>query len=88
MIARCKRHDRRSDRFDDARALVAKHDRKAPELVVAVERCEITVTHSGGVQPYQHFVRIRLAQIELDDLERLCRLERHGCLGFHLATLP
>ena len=62
-----------ADGLDDARALVTKH-RRAPGGRGAVDRVEVAVADTAGMQPHQNLSGMRRGQFELAHI--------HGSAGF------
>ena len=71
------------DRLDDARALVAEHDRMRHRIDLVVAHRNVGVADPGGDQPHAHFVWTRLLEIDGLDRERRPDSPRHGRPDLH-----
>ena len=87
MVARPHCRDVGSDRFDDARAFVAEHDRPVERKAAdAVDDMQVAVANAGRHRAHQHFAAQRLVDVHRLDRQLLLHLAENG--GFDLHGAP
>ncbi len=88
VIAGTHRRDVGAHRLDDARALVAEHDRTIErEPPDAVDDVQIAVAHTRRRGPHQHLAAPRLVDVDGFDGQRLLHLAKHRRLHLHSPLL-
>jgi len=86
MIARAHRGDVGADRFDDAGAFMAQHERAIQgEAAIAVHDMQIAVADAGGNGAHQHLAGARRVDVDGLDGERFVDLAKYRGVDLHAA---